>query len=367
MKIVLACGGSGGHIFPAFSVAEELKKRRPDCRIVYVCGNKGIEREIFRPLENEKVISIASAPFLGRRSLWDARFLIKLAAGILGSARALGAEKPDVVVGFGGYFSFPVVLTARLMGVRTLIHEQNVVPGVANRFLSRWTDGTALSFAETKGALPKKAKDVRVTGNPIRASIEKGNREEALGYFGFDAGKMTLLLLGGSQGAESINALFFRALKFLPEDWRGRVQILHLSGKMPPFESEKTCRDAGMNCRAYAFFERMDLAYAAADLALGRSGATFLAEIAAKKIPAILVPYPHGNGHQKVNARVFSRTHDAAVLDELKIDPKKLAELLAQYFQKITEKKNNGWPPGDHPAADSSRSRLANFIEELAS
>ena len=175
MKILLACGGTGGHIFPAFSVAEELKRRDPACEILYVCGKKDIEDAIFKMVKDEKVFSVTSAPFTGRSSLWNPVFLIKLFRGICQSAALLVRERPGAVVGFGGYFSFPVMLAAKLLGIPALVHEQNVVPGVANRFLSRFVDGVALSFEETGRYLPR-SKGVRTTGNPIRSSIETSDR-----------------------------------------------------------------------------------------------------------------------------------------------------------------------------------------------
>ena len=274
MKLVFACGGTGGHIFPAFSAAEEIKKRHPDAKIIYVCGKKDIENAIFKLVLNEKTFPIESAPYRGPSSLIRPAFLSKLFSGFIESVKLIRREKPDLVVGFGGYVSFPAVLMARFLGVRTLLHEQNVVPGLSNKILKYFADGLALSYAEAAPRL--RHRNTRVTGNPIRSAIEEDKREQALAYFGFDAKKKTLLVLGGSQGAESINKFFLEALSHLPESIRGSIQVLHLCGRMTPENAEKIYAEKGVLARAHSFFDRMDLAYGAADLAVGRAGATFL-------------------------------------------------------------------------------------------
>ena len=364
MKVFFACGGTGGHIFPAFSVAEELRARDPSLEIIYICGKKDIENAIFKLLRGERVVSIESAPFQGALSLLNPIFLIKLISGFGQSFVFLNREKPDLVVGFGGYFSFPVVLTARGMRIKTLVHEQNVVPGVANRWLARLVDAVALSFPETKNYLPVRKRQ-RVTGNPIRASIEKDLRQESLRFFNFEGVKTTLLVLGGSQGSESINQFFLEALRLLPERFFAKIQVLHLCGKMPVESAERAFKELKVEGRAYSFFEKMHLAYGAADLALGRAGATFLAEIGAKDIPAILVPYPYGSGHQRVNAQIHSRLHHSVVIEQKDLSAEKLAAVFNECVGRIEEKKRSkaASPAPQHSV--SARASLADFIEEL--
>jgi len=374
VKIILACGGTGGHIFPAFSVAEELKRRQPSCQIIYACGKKDIESSIFKIVRDEKVISVQSAPFGGRLSLLNPVFLLKLTKGFLQSFFILMKERPQIVVGFGGYFSFPVILVARLLGIRTLIHEQNVAPGVANVFLSRWVDGVALSFAET-GTYFSRVKNTRVTGNPIRSSVEKDRREEALSFFKFSRDKVTVLVLGGSQGAESINTLFLEGLFLLSGELKTKVQVLHLCGRMSVETVEAALKAQGVDGRVFSFFERMDLAYGACDFAIGRAGATFLAEIAVKKIPSILIPYPYGDGHQRLNAKAHSQGRECVVAEQKELTPVILAGLLTRFIKNEEAKservlngsKNiggNGHHRFDSMTANS-RVLLADFIEEV--
>ena len=362
MKIFFACGGTGGHIFPAFSVAEELRARNPRLEIIYICGKKDIENAIFKLLRGERVVSIESAPFQGALSLLNPIFLLKLLSGFSKSYRLLRAEKPALVVGFGGHTSFPVVFAAKTIGVKTLIHEQNVVPGIANRWLAARVDGVALSFPDTRRYLTELTK-ARVTGNPIRSFIERDSREEALRFFDFDPEKTTLLVLGGSQGSESINQFCLEALKLLTESWRSKIQVLHLCGKMPTELAESVFRRLAIRGKAYSFFERMDLAYGVADLALGRAGATFLAELTAKRIPAILVPYPHGGGHQRVNADVYGSRHEATVMEQKDLNAQALAGLLVKQLAEAESKKKSPGFSGPAPAGNS-RALLADFIEE---
>ena len=364
MKIVFACGGTGGHIFPAFSVAEELKKRDPRTEIIYVCGKKDIEHAIFKIVAGEKVVPIESAMFGGALSLFNPSFLIKLFSGFRQANGFLKKEKPDLVVGFGGYFSFPAVFIAKWLNIRTLIHEQNAVPGMANKFLSRFVDGIALSFPDTAEHLSGKNR-FRVTGNPVRASIENVSREEALRFFNFSGDKITILVLGGSQGSESINGFFLEAMNFIAEDLMARIQVLHLCGKMPIEATESAFSKFGVAGKAYSFFERMDLAYGATDIAIGRAGATFLAEIAVKNIPAILIPYPYGSGHQLVNAKAFGRTRDSVLIEQKDLTPESLAGRLVEYIQKVEEnRRDHRFAKPDRSESSNARELLADFIEE---
>ncbi len=365
MKIMMACGGTGGHIFPAFSVAEEIKERDISAEIVYVCGKLDIENAIFKIVSDEKVVSVESAPFRGARSLFSPIFLIKLIQGLWQSFRILQNEKPDLVTGFGGYFAFPIVLVASWMRIPTLIHEQNVIPGKANKALAGIVDGVALSFPETRQWLDPKG-ECRVTGNPVRLAIERDCRPEALRFFGFDDHRVTLLVLGGSQGAESINVLFLGALPLMADSVKNKIQVVHLCGRMAATTAEEALKKHGVLGKAYSFFERMDLIYSVSDLALGRAGATFLSEISVKKIPAILIPYPSADEHQLANAKAFCRGKDSVYREQKDLTSGKLAEELVHFINKVfaeksgqTDIRQNG-----HAEQVNSRSLLADYMVE---
>lgn len=358
-SIILACGGTGGHVFPAFSVAEELSRCNPAVRIVYACGTKDIEHAIFRIVKNEPVVQVDSAPYRGPRSFVSPAFLLRLFRGICQAFWLLWREKPQVVVGFGGHFSFPVIWAAKRSGIPTILHEQNVIPGVANKVMARFVDGIALSFAETEGLLPKGGR-VIVTGNPIRSSIEYASRGEALYFFDLSKDKKTVLVLGGSQGSESVNRVFLEALGRLPEVFRTGIQVLHLCGKMAPKDSQDCLKKLGIQGRSYSFFERMDLAYALADLAIGRAGATFLAEIDVKNIPAVLVPYPFGNNHQLENAKAFARKKRAVIIEQKDLSAERLTAVLTEELERLNTPGVHG--PADQDEPVNSRQRLAEFI-----
>lgn len=359
MKIIFACGGTGGHIFPAVSVCEEIKSRVPGAEMLFVCGKRELENTILSGLIHERLVSIHSAPFRGPRSLWNPAFLVKSLAGFCQAFVLMRREKPDAVVGFGGYVSFPVLLAAKTAGIRTMVHEQNVIPGLANRVLARVAEGVALSHSETKDHLPP-LKRIHITGNPIRAFIERPCRVEALEFFGFSDERVTLLVLGGSQGAESVNRFFLAALENVDQAVKEKIQVLHLCGRMPVSTAADRYKVLGVRARVYSFFERMDLAYGAADFALGRAGATFLAEIAVKKIPAILIPYPYGDGHQRFNAKLFSQKNEATVLEQRGLTAERLAQVLTQQIRRSSSTVR------PKTEVSSSRRLLSDFILETA-
>jgi UDP-N-acetylglucosamine--N-acetylmuramyl-(pentapeptide) pyrophosphoryl-undecaprenol N-acetylglucosamine transferase len=363
MTFIFACGGTGGHIFPAISVAEELRLRDPDIRIIFISGKKDIESEIFRFAKNERVTFIESAAYQGLRSFVNPAFLIKLIRGFLESKKIVSIEKPQMVIGFGGYVSFPVLMAAQFMGIRTLVHEQNVMPGKANRWIAKRVSAVALSFSETKKYL-KNLKNSRVTGNPIRRRIEQGSREEALPFFGFEKGKKTVLILGGSQGAESINRLYLDSLPLWSDEMKGSLQVLHLCGILLPSESERISRENGVFCRAFSFFDRMDLAYAAADFCVGRAGATFLAEVQAKKIPSLLIPYPYAGGHQLYNAQWVAKTGMALIAEQKDLNSAKFYDLLKDLWEQTSAGKFAQLRTTQSTEM-SSRQKLADYIMEL--
>ena len=358
LKLVFACGGTGGHIFPALSVGEENYRRNPENRILYVCGKKDVESAIFKIARNEPVEVIESSPFKGAFSFASPVFLLKLTQGFFQSLKILRRERPQLVLGFGGYTSFPVLMAAKALNIPTMVHEQNVVPGKANRWMAGQVRAVALSFAETERYFPRPRKK-KVTGNPIRSRVERECRGEALGFFGFSPEKKTLLVLGGSQGAESINTLFLHCLKHLSAPVRGEMQVLHLCGRMDPSESEKICSKERIFAKAYSFFDAMDLAYSAADLCVGRAGATFLAEIRLRRMPVLLLPYPFGDGHQRANAEIFQREHGARVAEQKELDAQKMAILLEEMMTEVSSPA----PSRGVPQISDARRALADYIE----
>ena len=332
-RVIVSGGGTSGHVYPALALAAELTK--DGVEVVYVGSSGGPERTLAAdaglPFEALDVIG------LERRIGW--RNVVaggKLAAAVARCAGILGRARPDAVVVTGGYVGLPVALAARLRGYPLVLHEQNAVLGLANRVASRFAGAVALSFPGTGEGLGPKA---HVVGNPVRPEIaalldpavREQARAEALGHFGLEAGRRTLLLAGGSQGAKRIN----EAAAGLYDAWRGddRVQVLQLTGSRNAESVAAVLaaiRSPGdmIVWNATPYTPRMDLAYAVADLAICRAGASTIAELESAGVPAVLVPYPYATGdHQSRNAEVVERAGAALAVADADLDAARLTEL----------------------------------------
>ncbi|MCX5680582.1 MAG: undecaprenyldiphospho-muramoylpentapeptide beta-N-acetylglucosaminyltransferase [Candidatus Omnitrophica bacterium] len=319
MKILIAAGGSGGHIFPAIALKRTLGSRG-SCEIKFVGADKAIDRRIF---EKEGVaFSLLSANKLPyRMSPAIILFFIGL---FLDSVKALwitAAFRPTCCVGFGGYVSFPVMLSAKLLRVPTVVHEQNVVPGRANKILFSLADKVALSFKDTILHIPSDQKNkVSVTGNPIRTGdLKNSDKAAALKSFGLDGAKFTVLVIGGSQGAHVLNENFVRSISHMEERVKAGLQIIHLTGvKDYEWAVAQYSRifPADSAARAYSFIDRIEDAYSAADLIVTRAGASALFEVAYFGKAMIVVPYPYAMSHQLENAHAFSSRGGAVEIEE---------------------------------------------------
>lgn len=315
-RVLFAGGGTGGHLFPAIAIADrlsELLRDRSGVEILFVGTKNGLEYRMRDSLGYPlQLISMRGMA----RSLTAKNLLlpIYILAALGQSARLLRSFQPDVVVGTGGYVSWPVVRVAALLNLITVLQEQNSYPGVSTRRLVRHARRIYLGFKAARAFLPLKA-DVQVTGNPVRASVLNGNRQEAMSAFKLDPSRITLLVLGGSQGARAINNAVLDSLHkgSLPVDY----QLLWQTGKRDYTEVAAKAGSKAKGCTLFPFTERMDLAYAAADLAIARAGALTLAELVACGLPSILIPYPFAAGdHQRKNAAALAAQNMATVLDE---------------------------------------------------
>ncbi len=291
LSIVLAGGGTGGHIEPALNLAEELRRRDPDVPITLLGTAKGLETSIVPkrgyPLELIPPVPLPRKP---------TRELLSLPSRIRQAVRAvqsvLDAQGASVLIGFGGYVSLPAYIAAWRNKVPIVIHEANARAGLANRVGARLTNHVAENYS---GSLQGATR----IGCPLRSSIadldRRAVRPEAEEYFGLDPDKQTVLAFGGSQGAQTINDAITGALADLSA---ANIQVLHAVG---PAKADRIA-DHPENYHPLPFIDRMDLAYAAADLAVCRSGAMTCAELAGVGLPALYVPYPIGNGEQRLNA-----------------------------------------------------------------
>lgn len=308
MKVVLAGGGTGGHVFPALALARELRAR--DIEVLMVGTARGLEAAVF-PAEGFSLETIRVEALRGRRIQGQARSLALLPQALMHALAILRRHRPHVVVGVGGYAAGPVSIAAVLRRMPLLIHEQNIFPGFTNTVLARLAHVVAVSFAETRSSFKR---EVVVTGNPIRREIVDAGRRKGLEAFHLEPGKVTVLVFGGSQGAHRINRAVEEALPHLMRlrDW---LQFIHATGERDHSTMEAGYRAWKGEARVLPFIEDMALAYAAADLVVCRAGATTIAELTALGKPAILVPYPFAtNDHQRGNAEGLVRVGGARLI-----------------------------------------------------
>lgn len=316
MKIIVSGGGTGGHIYPALTLIRTLQQKVDKLEVLYVGTHAGLEADII-PKEG---IPFATVDLQGFKRSLSPENLLRAARAIKGVGKAMGIVRkfqPDVVVGTGGYVCGPVLMAASLLGIPSLIQEQNVIPGITNKILSKFVNKIATGYQEANGAFP--ANKVVFTGNPIRQEVMAHRHEADYEAFGLRPGTTTILVSGGSRGARTINRAMVEVLKH----YAGRrdVQILHATGKGEYEDIISRISGAGLdlqqadNIKVKPYLYNMPQAMAIADLAIFRAGATGLAELTAKGIPAILVPYPYAaENHQEHNARAVEKAGAARVI-----------------------------------------------------
>lgn len=319
MKVVLAGGGTGGHVFPALALARELKSR--DIEALMIGTARGLEASAFTA-EGFSVEIIRVERLRGMAVRAQAKSLVLLPQALIHALVLLGRHRPQVVVGMGGYAAGPVSMAAVLRRIPLLIHEQNLVLGMTNRVLARVADMVAVTFEETR---PLLGREVVVTGNPVRREILEADRRKGCEAFNLDPGKVTLLVFGGSQGARQINQAVAEALPHLVA-WQDRLQIVHATGERDRGRMEEAYRAWRGEARVLPFIQDMASAYAAADLVVSRAGATTIAELAALGKPALLIPYPFAtNDHQRVNAEEVVRAGGARLILDRDLTGRRLA------------------------------------------
>ncbi|MDD5424295.1 MAG: UDP-N-acetylglucosamine--N-acetylmuramyl-(pentapeptide) pyrophosphoryl-undecaprenol N-acetylglucosamine transferase, partial [Candidatus Omnitrophica bacterium] len=265
MKILIACGGTGGHIFPGLSLAQELNAR--GIKDLLLAGTD-------HPLE-QKLFGSFGLPYkllpaakISRNPLGFLKFIGRFMSASAGSIRLLSEYKPDIIVGFGGYASFPVCIFGALAGRKLFLHEQNCDAGLANKMLALFSRRVAVSFKETEKAFGKKAV---FTGNPIRAGLLSAGRKEAQARYGLDPGRFTVLILGGSQGSQAINTVVGDMLGLLGAEEKAQLNIIHIAGMKNYNDVQKKYGGSGISGRVCDFVDEIGSAYAAADLIISRA------------------------------------------------------------------------------------------------
>ena len=345
LRVILTTGGTGGHIFPALAVAEALKKRLPDTRILFVGGLYGQEQE----LAAKAGLEFAGLPVRGMlgRGLKAVPAMWAMGRGVTQAWRLVHSWKPDVIMGFGGYAAFATVFAAWLRGRPTGVHEQNAVPGMTNKVLGKVVRRVCLSWPQPEQAPCFSPLKCILTGNPIRADIvavgggeDNGDplsdrpAQSASRFTGATAGKRpTLLIMGGSQGARALNSLGINLLAALRD---AGVDIIHQTGPQDLARVREAYKSHGyapedVEDMVVPFIHDMAAVYGRADLALCRAGATSLAELAATGTPAVLVPFPYAaHDHQTGNARAMEKAGGAVLVPENELDDRDMAGLIVE-------------------------------------
>ena len=330
MNVVIACGGTGGHLFPGLAVAETLRKRGH--QVLIFISEKEIDALAVR--DHRELFRFEKLPSVGMPRIFSPAmvgFVQGFGASLAQCRRYYREFRPHAVLGMGGFTSTGPMLAGCLAQIPTFIHESNAIPGKANRLNARLARVVLLGFEDCARYFPRRR--CEVTGTPIRADLtETLSKADARRAFGFpaDSARKTLLVMGGSQGAHGINQAILHAL---PE-WRAAFQIIHLTGRDDEEKVSTAYRQAGIPAYVAAFHHRMQEAYAAADFAVSRSGAASLSELAYFGVPSLLIPYPFAaEDHQTFNAEIFTRAGATALLPEHEVSGDSLAKRVMEIMQ----------------------------------
>ena len=317
LKFILSGGGTGGHIYPAIAIANELKLRFPDAEFLFVGAQDKMEMQKV-PQSGYNIEGLWIAGLQRKLTLQNAMFPLKLINSLWKSRRIIKKFKPDVVIGTGGFASGPLLQTANSLNIPTVIQEQNSFPGITNKLLSKKANAICVAYENLERFFPKEK--IVFTGNPVRQDLLEidSKRNEALGYFNLDSNKKTLLILGGSLGARRVNQLIEKELDFLLSTG---VQIYWQCGKLY-FEDYKKYNDKE-NVQVVSFIDRMDLIYAASDFVVSRAGASSVSELCLVGKPTVFIPSPNvAEDHQTKNARAIVDKNGALLIKESELDEK---------------------------------------------
>lgn len=356
-SIILAAGGSGGHIFPSIAVAESLAKNR-DNKIFFVASKRDLDKRILRKIIHKSYfLSVNPMP----RKKFTLKWLI-FAAKFIGdtflSMFLILRLRPSAVIGFGGYSSGAMVRSAALFNIPVMIHEQNIVPGRANLLLSRSADKIAVTFKESSKHFTPINGKIFYSGNPLRNESISKNPDEAVKFFNIKRDKKTVLIMGGSQGARFLNRISMDAALILSEKFMDKIQFIHITGSEDYENARSFYEKNNIKGVVMVFLEKINYAYSVCDMAISRSGASSIFELAWYAKPMILIPYPERQNSQRKNAEYFALKGAAALFEENSLS----ADMLAEEILKIlfNEAKSS------EMAASSSRLSVPNSAELIS-
>lgn len=363
-RILVAGGGTGGHLFPGLAVVEELRRRVPEVEAQFVGTARGIEARIL-PERGERLELLRVTPLKGQGARARFRSLARIPAA-MSEARAIMREfQPDLVLGVGGYASGPVLLAASLSGRPTAVLEQNAYVGMTNRILARFVDRAYISFEQTKAIFGDKKS--RVTGNPVRHEFIEHARLALADPEGFESRARTVLVLGGSQGARKLNEDVPRALARAGVA-RRNLRVVHQTGESMRDDVESRYRELGIEADVVVFIDEMARAYSNAALVVARAGATTLAELCAIGRPSVLVPFPFAaDDHQAKNAMALEEQGASICIRESELDADALGHLVGQLLDDPARRRAMASAARDHGRPDAAAAIVDDMIEWIGS
>ena len=339
IKVLIAGGGTGGHLYPGIAIAEEIKSRFSNADIHFVGTSTGIESRVV-PNLGYKLHLISIKGFKRKLDVSNLAFPFCLAVSFFQGVKLLNRLGPQAVVGTGGYVSGPILFLTAMYGIPTLIQEQNSLPGVTTRLLAYFVDRVHLSFKESAKYFSSHNK-LRVTGNPVRSLKNRKSKINAKKLFNLDQGRPTLLVFGGSQGARAINETMLKVVPIILD--RTLVQIIWGTGRPDYAQVKMEMNEYQDQVKILEYISDMNAAYAASDLVICRSGASTLAEITLCGKPSILIPYPHAAaGHQETNARALEKAGGAVVILQKDLEKTVLADKIIELLNNEKKRKEMG-------------------------
>lgn len=324
LRVIISGGGTGGHIFPAIAIANAIKKINAQAEILFVGAQGKMEMEKV-PAAGYKIEGLDISGIDRSLSLKNFAFPLRLLKSVWRSMQIIKEFKPDVAVGVGGFASGPLLYAAQLKKIPTLIQEQNSYAGITNKMLGKKADRICVAYNEMDKFFP--ADKLKITGNPVRQDILnlQGKREQGIEFFGLDTNKKTLLIIGGSLGAKTINESIAASIEKLSGE---KFQVLWQTGKLF-FPSAKKAVENKATIKAHDFVTKMDFAYAVADVVVSRAGASSISELCIVKKPAILIPFPFAaEDHQTKNAMALVTRQAAILIKDSEAKEKLLNEIL---------------------------------------
>ncbi|AOM83274.1 undecaprenyldiphospho-muramoylpentapeptide beta-N-acetylglucosaminyltransferase [Salisediminibacterium beveridgei] len=364
MRVMVTGGGTGGHIYPALALIRHMQKTTDDLDVCFVGTDNGMEATIV-PREGIPFQSVKITGFRRKLSFENIKTVIRFMKAVRTARGYIRTFQPDIVIGTGGYVCGPVVYAASKAGIPTVIHEQNSVPGLTNKFLSRYADRIVTSFEVEPGAFPKHK--MHLLGNPRATEVVSSVEEDGESYLkqaGLDPEKRTILAVGGSRGAMPVNNA---VIKLIPKLTGSAYQLIYVTGEAHYEQANQALRDAGLNDQVHVvpYLHNMPAVLKEVDLLIARAGATTLAEITALGLPSIMIPSPYvTNNHQEKNARLIERAGAGIVLLETELSADQLfneVDLLLSDDGKLERMKENAMKLGLPDAAPD----MVKMIDEL--